>query len=360
MPADELATPTPEALLALTEYIVAQERAGGGFERRWYRHAGMDVEYYARGDGEMQDVPVAVQKEVYGWATQTLPQKLWPASHPMAEWLASDAGRPLIEGKAVLEIGSGVGLVGLVAGKLGAAPVVMSDVAASSMALCTASLQLEGNADASHGTSVMHLKWACEEHHAAALKHLTISEEDGAALDVIQAAAREADRREAALASASAAGPTAAAPPPPPLARGPVPPPPPPPPPTGALKRPAARPPPARERRDLPAEPAPSALEGYTGRRFDVVLGADVFYFRASLKAGLASAAALLPSGGMFACVSAVRSDEMEAALHAVGGEGDAVWDRPAPPQVLTCASQQEQDLHRDYRGVTLFLWRRR
>jgi len=52
--------------------------------------------------------------------------KVWPAAVMLARWLWAHA--PLVRGRSVLEIGSGVGLAGLAAARCGAAEVFVTDI----------------------------------------------------------------------------------------------------------------------------------------------------------------------------------------------------------------------------------------
>ena len=51
--------------------------------------------------------------------------RVWPSALLMAQWLA--AHPRLVAGKSVLELGSGLGLPGLLAGRLGARKVILTD-----------------------------------------------------------------------------------------------------------------------------------------------------------------------------------------------------------------------------------------
>lgn len=65
----------------------------------------------------------------------SIPQYLWPAAAPFAAWIAtSPSARALLQGRHVLELGSGVGLCGLAA-SLHAATVVLSDMSLVSVAM---------------------------------------------------------------------------------------------------------------------------------------------------------------------------------------------------------------------------------
>ncbi|WP_309709757.1 methyltransferase domain-containing protein [Armatimonas sp.] len=59
---------------------------------------------------------------------------LWASAHALALRLADDPA--LVQGKRILEIGAGVGYVGLVAAHLGAAQVVQTDYHDDCLALC--------------------------------------------------------------------------------------------------------------------------------------------------------------------------------------------------------------------------------
>ncbi|KAJ9469254.1 hypothetical protein DIPPA_64171 [Diplonema papillatum] len=91
---------------------------------------------------------------------------------------------------------------------------------------------------------------------------------------------------------------------------------------------------------------AGKAVAANGGELFDVVVGADVFYFRNSLKLGLATAGAVLAAGGVFFCASAVRSDEMEDALY-------------SEPKELPFPTGQEGQVHTKFAGILLFSWRK-
>jgi len=56
---------------------------------------------------------------------------------------------------------------------------------------------------------------------------------------------------------------------------------------------------------------AAAILEEFDGP-FDAIIGCDVFYFSASLRAGMKTVSRLLRPGGSFLLASAVRSDEIE------------------------------------------------
>eukprot|EP01064_Diplonema_japonicum_P025519 TRINITY_DN36946_c0_g1_i1.p1 TRINITY_DN36946_c0_g1~~TRINITY_DN36946_c0_g1_i1.p1 ORF type:complete len:254 (+),score=66.97 TRINITY_DN36946_c0_g1_i1:34-795(+) len=248
---------------AVVQEIVEYVRGDDRFQTLTFDFKGCRVVYKARVGTKVDwgRADTAVKKEV---EENTLPQKIWPASFPMAEWLAGEGGKE-VEGKVVAELGSGVGLVGMVAA-LKADKVVMSDLAPASVALCSLSLELEGNESIKDKCKVTKLKWGTPSDHETAL--------------------------------------------------------------------------------DLAQAP------------FNCVIGADVFYFRASLKAGLATASALLSKGGIFYCASAVRSDQMEDALHEVAPSDE--WDLLEEPAKLVCSAEHEGQVHKDFEGVLLFRWMRK
>jgi hypothetical protein len=85
---------------------------------------------------------------------ETIPQFLWPAAAPLAEWIVCH--RQLFEGRTVLELGSGVGLAGLTAA-LFARLVVLTDCAPVSLAMLALSVQRRINA--AGDVAVEFLKW---------------------------------------------------------------------------------------------------------------------------------------------------------------------------------------------------------
>ena len=249
--------------------ITAAIKGDARFQLLTFEHNGCRVQYYARtGDKVLfKEANPLLKREI---EVTTLPQKIWPASFPFAEYLTTHTEE--IAGKRVLELGSGVGLVGMVAAAVGAEQLWMSDLALSSVSMCRMSVAEQANVGWEK-TRVCSLKWG----------------DDAAADDVL-----------------------------------------------GAMRAQA------------------SDADGF----FDTVIGADVFYFGISLKLGLATAHRVLKTGGLFLCVSAVRSNEMEDALNAVT-DGDAGWELAQPTEVLTCSCSHAGQIHDDFKGVTLFVWRK-
>jgi predicted nicotinamide N-methyase len=54
-------------------------------------------------------------------------QVVWPAAHLLADYVTSPAGRAVVAGAAVLELGAGVGVAGAAAAVAGAASVLLTD-----------------------------------------------------------------------------------------------------------------------------------------------------------------------------------------------------------------------------------------
>ena len=86
----------------------------------------------------------------------TLPTSIWPASFPFAEFLTYFD----FKNKSVLELGSGVGLTGLVAAKKGAKHVALSDMSITSVALCELSFEL--NCFERDSVSAHQLSWGVQ------------------------------------------------------------------------------------------------------------------------------------------------------------------------------------------------------
>ena len=71
--------------------------------------------------------------------TETIPQFVWPAAAPFAEWIVRNPER--FRGLHVLELGSGVGLAGLAAASVGAKSVTLTDCSAVSLAMIGIGIQ---------------------------------------------------------------------------------------------------------------------------------------------------------------------------------------------------------------------------
>jgi tRNA G26 N,N-dimethylase Trm1 len=71
--------------------------------------------------------PIYIKEDVAFISNGTTGLRTWQASLLMLEYLTENV--QLIKGKSILEIGAGCGLIGIAAKKLGAAAVVMTDVA---------------------------------------------------------------------------------------------------------------------------------------------------------------------------------------------------------------------------------------
>jgi nicotinamide N-methyltransferase len=99
------------------------------------------------------DAPSAEEEGTARW--------VWPGATATARWLCDrDRGRWL-ENKHVLELGSGTGLLGLVAARLGAASVTLTDLP-SELDLLRANVALNDDDAASSPTRVEPLVWGDE------------------------------------------------------------------------------------------------------------------------------------------------------------------------------------------------------
>lgn len=99
--------------------------------------------------------------------------QLWPSAFVLGDFLLSCAGRAMVGGRSVLELGCGVGLLGLVAKLAGARHVVLTDADPLVLSLCKHNLQLnhrisagaadvEGTALATAPIDVRQLDWRDE------------------------------------------------------------------------------------------------------------------------------------------------------------------------------------------------------
>ena len=251
----------------IIELLMATISEDARFEYIRFAHSAVDLKYYARTGTETnwKNASALLKREL---EETTLPQKIWPAAFAMAEWVADGKLDAFLKGKNIVELGSGVGLAGIVAGAVGAEKVWMTDLSLASLALCKLSV---GRLAASLAKRcfVQKLFWG-----------------DTA----------DANRLIESLRSKTTAD-----------------------------------------------------------KLFDTVVGADVFYFNNSLKAGLETAYTLLAKGGVFLCASAVRSDTMEDALLAVGTQPR--WKLlEEPHKVFSCGKHQGK-VHTDFEGILLFKW---
>eukprot|EP01062_Namystynia_karyoxenos_P018993 TRINITY_DN17100_c0_g1_i1.p1 TRINITY_DN17100_c0_g1~~TRINITY_DN17100_c0_g1_i1.p1 ORF type:complete len:374 (+),score=92.04 TRINITY_DN17100_c0_g1_i1:68-1189(+) len=253
----------PALRLALEQRIPGDSR----FSVLRFAHGGCSCEYYARVDRsdryDRSDPLSAVLDQ------STIPQTIWPAAFPFAEWIAVAEGAESLRGRSVLELGSGVGLCGIAAAAH-AARVVLSDLDPVSLALCRCSRRLAANAAAAQraGLEAVQLRWAC---------------------------------------------------------------------PRGAER----------------------AVAANGGQLFDVVLGADVFYIAASLRAGLVTADHVLAPGGLFVCASAVRSDRTEDDLDSVPAEAGWVLDGGCAELRPEGEHDGQLRKHKGAGGVRIYRWRR-
>ena len=108
------------------------------FESLQWRQAYLNAEYYEYRFEEnsleesvsedLKSSPLRVKQilngEMKGFGTGTF---VWPAAHVLAKYLEKQYGRDRLAGKRVCDIGSGTGLVGLIAGILGST-VVLTDL----------------------------------------------------------------------------------------------------------------------------------------------------------------------------------------------------------------------------------------
>ena len=72
--------------------------------------------------------------------------KTWSGAHPMADLLCSEPWRSMLRGRSVLELGSGTGLVGLCAGRLGGR-VFLTEMYRDMVSALSASIDGNGLAD---------------------------------------------------------------------------------------------------------------------------------------------------------------------------------------------------------------------
>eukprot|EP01061_Rhynchopus_euleeides_P032014 TRINITY_DN53070_c0_g1_i1.p1 TRINITY_DN53070_c0_g1~~TRINITY_DN53070_c0_g1_i1.p1 ORF type:complete len:234 (+),score=73.41 TRINITY_DN53070_c0_g1_i1:53-703(+) len=86
---------------------------------------------------------------------------VWDAASPFAEWICEN--KSLLEGKRVAEVGAGTGLVGIVAAKLGAREVVLTDLP-TELPLLQRNAELNGVTDT---VAVRPCSWGDAEHMEA-------------------------------------------------------------------------------------------------------------------------------------------------------------------------------------------------
>jgi predicted nicotinamide N-methyase len=91
--------------------------------------------------------------------TDTIPQVLWPAAAPMAHFIASAA--PSFAGRRVVELGSGAGLCGLVAARVGAECVALTDCSPTAIAMLHRSVA--ANNDLAPRLHVDTLRWGHDD-----------------------------------------------------------------------------------------------------------------------------------------------------------------------------------------------------
>ena len=83
--------------------------------------------------------------------------KIWPAAAMLARWLWLH--RPLLEGQTVLELGAGVGTVGLAAAACGARHVLLTDINDAALRCARANVERNGERVRT-AAAVAHLDWA--------------------------------------------------------------------------------------------------------------------------------------------------------------------------------------------------------
>ncbi len=87
--------------------------------------------------------------------------KVWPSSAMLAHWLYCHA--PLVRGRDVLELGSGVGLAGLAAARAGARSVFVTDINGTALRVARenarANLLMAGEGEGDRPVHVAHLDW---------------------------------------------------------------------------------------------------------------------------------------------------------------------------------------------------------
>ncbi len=111
--------------------------------REWtVLHAGAVAVSHADESHYLRDVREKRSRLPYGVA-------LWPSAIALAHELAS-RGKEAFAGKAVLELGAGTGLPGIVAASLGAARVVQTDRDESALAVCRRNAERNGAQNTEH------------------------------------------------------------------------------------------------------------------------------------------------------------------------------------------------------------------
>lgn len=89
-----------------------------------------------------------------------IPSKVWPASVILAQWLWNAPHS--VAGKRVLELGAGMGLVGLAAGRCGAASVLLTDLDAKALQHARTNIRKNARGGGGHACAAeaAHLDWA--------------------------------------------------------------------------------------------------------------------------------------------------------------------------------------------------------
>ena len=164
---DEVVAHESECNMEVREVHLPPPQDGAHSERSMVK---WNVFSFTRTTGE--DVQICVQDENTGDFTHTTPPEIgigrwtggtvWQASHILAQLLVSQPLEFVTPNSRVVELGCGVGLVGLTAAALGAAHVALTDmetsVAARNLDQCGLDVETR------RCVHVLNLKWGCEEH----------------------------------------------------------------------------------------------------------------------------------------------------------------------------------------------------
>ena len=129
---------------------------------RRVRHPNFDSRLGALQHYDCQRISVRSSESsvaVAGHNSDPTGSSVYDAAICLCWWLESESGRAMVplEGRVVVELGAGTGVVGLAAVRLGAYSVCMTDGEPPSVAMCRANLAIEAATDAAIAVRVRSL-----------------------------------------------------------------------------------------------------------------------------------------------------------------------------------------------------------
>jgi predicted nicotinamide N-methyase len=126
----------------------------------------------------LDEIPLELLTLLRDYKAEISGRRVWPGSVVLALAISRPDFPVLFSGKSVLELGAGSGLVGLVAARLGAERVVISDGDQTSVDLAVENLEDNGYAS-TESISATRLLWGEGEHAEAFKANARLSPTDG-------------------------------------------------------------------------------------------------------------------------------------------------------------------------------------